>query len=100
MRRPLILSVAILAGAFVLLQLVPYGHDHGAPPTTKRAQLTGAAGRIAARAGMDWHSNAAGGPGSPNVAPASLLVVNDVKGGRNRLNLSRWDHPQPDLEEV
>src|SRR3954451_4815955 len=45
MRRPLILSVAILAGAFVLLQLVPYGHDHGAPPTTKRARLRPAAAR-------------------------------------------------------
>jgi hypothetical protein len=34
------------------------------------------------------------------VAPGSLLVVNDVKGGRDHLNLSRWDRPQPDLEEV
>ena len=99
-RRPVLLALAILAGAFVLLQLVPYGHDHGAPPTTKRVQLTGAAGRIAAGACMDCHSNATRWPWYTNVAPASLLVVNDVKGGRNRMNLSRWDQPQPDLEEA
>ena len=100
MRRTLLFAVGILAGAFVLLQLVPYGHDHGAPPTTKRAQLSGAAGRIAAGACMDCHSNATRWPWYTNVAPASLLVVNDVKGGRDHLNLSRWDRPQPDLDEV
>jgi Haem-binding domain len=100
MRRPLLFAVGILAGAFVLLQLVPYGHDHGAPPTTKRARLSGAARPIAAAACMDCHSNATRWPWYTNVAPASLLVVNDVKGGRDHLNLSRWDQPQPDLEEV
>jgi hypothetical protein len=49
---------------------------------------------------MDCHSNATRWPWYTNVAPASLLVVNDVKGGRDHLNLSRWDKPQPDLEEV
>jgi hypothetical protein len=29
-----------------------------------------------------------------------LLVVNDVKGGRERTNLSRWDQPHPDFDEV
>jgi heme-binding protein len=100
MRRPLLLALGILVGAFVLLQLVPYGHDHGAPPTTKRASLPGAADRIAAGACKDCHSNATRWPWYTNVAPASLLVVNDVKGGRSRMNLSRWDKPQPDLAEI
>jgi hypothetical protein len=100
MRRPLLLAAGILAGAFVLLQLIPYGHDHGAPATTKRARLGPAAARVAAGGCMDCHSNATRWPWYTNVAPASLLVVNDVKGGRDHLNLSRWDKPQPDLEEV
>jgi hypothetical protein len=100
MRRPLLLAIGILAGAFVLLQLIPYGHDHGAPPTTKRARLSGAAAGLAASACADCHSNTTRWPWYTNVAPASLLVVNDVKGGREHLNLSRWDRPQPDLEEV
>jgi len=96
--------VAIAAGSLlvvlVLLQFVPYGHDHGAPPTTKRAVLEPAAARIAAGACMDCHSNATRWPWYTNVAPASLLVVNDVKGGREHLNLSRWDRPQPPLDAV
>jgi hypothetical protein len=100
MRRPLLLALGVLACAFVLIQLVPYGHDHGAPPTTKRARLSATADRIAAGACMDCHSNATRWPWYTNVAPASLLVVNDVKGGRDHMNLSRWDKPQPDLGEI
>jgi hypothetical protein len=100
MRRTLLLAVGIITGAFVLLQLIPYGHDHGAPPTTERAPLSGTADHIAAGACEDCHSNATRWPWYTNVAPASLLVVNDVKGGREHLNLSRWDRPQPDLQEV
>jgi hypothetical protein len=98
--RPLLIALAILAGAFVVLQLIPYGHEHGAPATTQRARLEPAATRIAAGACMDCHSNATRWPWYTNVAPASLLVVNDVKGGREHLNLSRWDKPQPELDEV
>lgn len=99
-RRPVLLSLGILAGALLLMQLAPYGHDHGAPPTTKRSDLGPVAGQIAGGACMDCHSNETRWPWYTNVAPASLLVVNDVKGGREHMNLSRWDQPQPDLGEV
>jgi hypothetical protein len=90
----------VVAGAFLLLQAVPYGHDHGAPATTKQATLAPAAARLAAAACTDCHSNSTRWPWYTNVAPASFLVVNDVKGGREHMNLSRWDTPQPDLGEV
>lgn len=94
---------AVLVGflaAFLLLQLVPYGHEHSAPASTKRATLDPAAAKVAAAACADCHSNATRWPWYTNVAPASLLVVNDVKGGREHMNLSRWDKRQPDLAEV
>ena len=99
-RRAVLIVVAVLAGVFVVLQLVPYGHDHGAPASTKRAVLEPAAARVFAGACADCHSNATRWPWYTNVAPASLLVVNDVKGGRDHMNLSRWDKPQPELDEV
>jgi mono/diheme cytochrome c family protein len=99
-RRAVLIAVAVLAGVFVVLQLVPYGHDHGAPATTKRADLEPAAAQVFAGACADCHSNATRWPWYTNVAPASLLVVNDVKGGRDHMNLSRWDTPQPELDEV
>jgi hypothetical protein len=99
-RRFAVVVAAIIVGVFVLLQLIPYGHDHGAPPTTKQATLGPAAAPIAAAACMDCHSNETRWPWYTDVAPASLLVVNDVKGGREHFNLSRWNTPQPDLHEV
>ena len=100
MRRKILIALGGLAAVFVLLQLVPYGHDHGAPATTKRAQLDLAAARLARGACMDCHSNDTTWPWYSNVAPMSLLVVNDVKGGREHLNLSQWDRPQPELGEI
>ena len=100
LRRLLTIAAGAVLLVLVLLQFVPYGHDHGAPTTTKRAVLEPAAARVAAGACMDCHSNATRWPWYTNVAPASFLVVNDVKGGREHLNLSRWDHPQPSLDEV
>ncbi|MGZ4269224.1 MAG: heme-binding domain-containing protein [Solirubrobacteraceae bacterium] len=99
-RRGAVLVLGVLAGAFVLLQLVPYGHDHSAPPTTKRARLDPAAAAIAAKACMDCHSNHTRWPWYTDIAPASFLAVSDVKGGREHLNLSRWDKPQPGLGDV
>ena len=85
---------------FLLLQLIPYGHDHGAPPTTKRATFPAAERGLVASACLDCHSNATTWPWYSNVAPMSLLVVKDVKDGRETLNFSRWDRPQPELGEV
>jgi hypothetical protein len=99
-RRSILVTLAALTGALILMQLVPNGHDHSAPASTKRAHLPSAAARIASGACMDCHSNETRWPWYANVAPPSLLVVNDVKGGRAHLNLSRWDHPQPQLAEV
>ena len=99
-RRGLRLVAGGLAVAFLLLQLVPYGHDHSAPSTTKRAVLRGPAAAIFAGACADCHSNATRWPWYTNIAPASLLAVQDVKSGRDAMNLSRWDTPQPDLGDV
>ena len=100
LRRPAFAALAGLFAVFALLQLVPYGHDHSTPPTTKQATLGPTAARIAGGACMDCHSNDTTWPWYADVAPASFLVVNDVKGGREHMNMSRWDRPQPDLAEV
>ena len=99
-RRIVTLVVAVLGVLFLLLQVIPYGHAHGAPATTKRASFPASARSLVAGACSDCHSNDTKWPWYSNVAPASLLVVNDVKGGRKRLNFSQWDRPQPSLEDV
>ena len=84
-----------LAGAFLALQLVPYGRDHTNPPVTGDAPWTSAEGRrIAVGACYDCHSNETAWPWYSHVAPMSWLVQDDVDEGRDALNFSEWDRRQ------
>lgn len=89
------------AGLFLLIQLVPYGRDHTNPPVTQAAVFKSATARqLVADSCNDCHSNLTAWPWYTNVAPASWLVMNDVEEGRSTMNLSTWDEPQPELDEV
>lgn len=99
-RRRLSRFVVVVAVLFLVIQAIPYGHDHGTLATTKRASFPAGDRALMAGACMDCHSNETQWPWYSNVAPVSLLVVRDVKGGRERLNFSQWDRPQPSLDEV
>src|SRR3954454_5848325 len=94
----------IVLGALAVLalsQAVPYGRSHGNPRPTRSARFaTLSDKRLFAAACGDCHSDRTRWPWYSNVAPMSWLVQNDVEGGRNNLNVSEWDKPQPDLSEV
>jgi hypothetical protein len=93
-------GLAIVA-LFLLIQLVPYGRDHTNPPPTKPVALATARQReIFRSACQDCHSYNTEWLWYTNVAPISWLVQSDVNGGRERLNLSTWDRPQPELGDV
>src|SRR4051812_33113930 len=97
------LKVAAVTGLVLLLiaQLVPYGRGHANPRPTQRAKLPGGPGReLFAGACADCHSDKTTWPWYSNVAPVSWLVQNDVDGGRDRFDVSRWDRPQPGSDEV
>jgi mono/diheme cytochrome c family protein len=84
-----------LAAVVLLIQAIPYGRDHANPPVTKEPAWDSTQTRqLAASACFDCHSNQTKWPWYTNVAPASWLVENDVKGGRSTLNFSEWDKPQ------
>lgn len=86
---------------FALIQLVPYGRDHSAPAATKNAVFVSPQVRqMVADSCADCHSYKTKWPWYTHVAPASWLVQNDVDGGRNAMNLSRWDTAQPALDRV
>jgi hypothetical protein len=82
--------IAILAG-FVVLQLIPYGHDHSNPPVTMEPQWDSPETRaLASRACFDCHSNETDWPWYSFIAPVSWLIQRDVEEGRGRLNFSEW----------
>ena len=84
-----------LLGAFVAIQLVPYGRDHSNPPvTTEPAWDAPATRALAKQACFDCHSNETQWPVYASVAPASWLIQRDVIDGRAALNFSEWQRRQ------
>lgn len=87
--------VLVLAIVFLLLQLVPFGHDHTNPPVVKEPQWSSpAVAELVRRTCYDCHSNESRWPWYAYIAPVSWLVVRDVTEGREHLNFSEFDRPQ------
>jgi mono/diheme cytochrome c family protein len=91
-RRPVLTVLGVLVGAFLLMQLVPYGWTHSNPPVTSAAPWpTPEAEAIARQSCYDCHSNETEWPAYSYVAPMSWLVRSDVETGRDEMNFSEWD---------
>jgi hypothetical protein len=87
--------------AAVLIQFIPFGHDHSNPPTTKEPAWDSPQTRdLIVRACFDCHSNQTGWRFYSYVAPVSWLVARDVNQGRRHLNFSQWDQPQKHAKDV
>ena len=85
----------------VLIQFIPYGHNHSNPPKTKEPAWDSPATReLFRRACFDCHSNDTVWPWYSHVAPVSWLVQNDVNGGRSHLNFTEWARPQRHATDV
>jgi hypothetical protein len=101
LRRTIRITVLSLLGAFVLIQFIPYGRDHSAPPVTAEPAWDSAETRALAQAAcFDCHSNETEWPWYTSVAPMSWLTQHDVDEGRATLNFSEWDRPQPGADEM
>jgi len=87
--------------ALILIQFIPFGHDHSNPPTTKEPSWDSPQTRnLFARACFDCHSSQTGWRWYSYVAPVSWLVARDVNEGRRHLNFSEWEKPQKHAEHV
>lgn len=82
----------VIIGGFLLIQVVPYGHDHSNPPITSEPNWDSPQTKeLAQRACFDCHSNETVWPWYSNVAPVSWLVQHDTEEGRQYLNFSTWN---------
>jgi heme-binding protein len=101
MRRIVTRILIGLVAIFALIQLVPYGRAHSDPRATREVRFASASTqKLFDGACADCHSDHTSWPIYSNVAPVSWLVQNDVDGGRNVMNLSEWDKPQPEPGEI
>ncbi len=84
-----------------MIQLAPYGRDHGNPPVVAEPSWDSAQTReLSVRACFDCHSNETVWPWYSNVAPVSWLVQRDVDEGREELNYSEWTRRQEGEESA
>jgi mono/diheme cytochrome c family protein len=100
-RRTARLGLLSALGAFLVIQVVPYGRDHTNPPTPSEPAWDSARTRaLAVAACFDCHSNETEWPWYTNLAPFSWLTQRDVDEGRDTLNFSQWDRPQREADEI
>ncbi len=85
--------LGIVVVGFLLIQLIPYGHNHTNPPVVKEPTWDSPTTRtLAQRACFDCHSNETVWPWYTSIAPVSWLTQNDVEEGRGRINFSDIDN--------
>jgi len=79
----------------IVLQLIPYAHDHRNPAVVAEPAWDSPITReLARRACFDCHSNETVWPLYARFAPVSWLVYRDVEEGRAALNFSEWHRAQ------
>ena len=102
MKKKIVLGVVIgLIVGGILIQFLPYGHEHANPPVTAEPQWNSQQTRdLATRACYDCHSNQTTWPWYSNIAPVSWLIQHDVEEGRSRLNFTEWNRPQRETEDA
>jgi mono/diheme cytochrome c family protein len=97
-RRPIRAALVVLFALFVLIQFVPYGHNHTNPKVNVTPQWPSAkVEQLAKTSCADCHSNTTEWPKKARVAPISWLIQHDVEDGRKRLN---WSEPCGEADDV
>lgn len=92
--KALVTTVGVVAGMFLVMQVVPYGREHSNPPVVAEPLWDSPRTReLAVRACFDCHSNETKWPWYANVAPMSWAMERDVEMGRSVLNFSEWHRP-------
>jgi len=101
MKRIIIIVLVGLAALFLLIQLIPYGHQHTNLAVVQEPKWdTPQIRELTQRACFDCHSNETIWPWYSNVAPVSWLVQRDVEEGRRFLNFSDWGRVREPYEII
>lgn len=100
LRRPQVFVIVPLA-LLAVLQLVPYGRDHSAPPDGQAVAWDSPRTlELAQRACFDCHSNKTKWPWYSNVAPVSWRIQDHVQKGRAEIDFTAFDPSNKDVAEA
>jgi mono/diheme cytochrome c family protein len=93
--------LGVLVIGFLLIQLIPFGHDHTNPPTVSEPNWSSPQARALVKEHcFQCHSNETAWPWYSNVAPGSWLIAYDVTAGRRQFNFSDWKSNPGELDEM
>ena len=94
----------VIGGAlvlFLLIQLIPFGHNRTNPPVVSEPNWSSPQARAVVKQHcFQCHSNETNWYWYTNIAPGSWLIANDVIDGRNAFNFSDWKNNPGELDEM
>jgi mono/diheme cytochrome c family protein len=93
--------LGVLVIGFLLIQLIPFGHNHTNPPTVSEPNWSSPQARVLVKEHcFQCHSNETAWPWYSNIAPGSWLIAYDVIAGRQQFNFSDWKNNPGELDEM
>jgi mono/diheme cytochrome c family protein len=96
----LILIVGAI-GLFLLIQLIPFGHNRTNPAMVSEPQWSSPEARALVKEYcFQCHSNETNWTWYANIAPGSWLIAYDVIKGREEFNFSDWNNNPGELDEM
>ncbi|MEY2817777.1 MAG: hypothetical protein RL275_1240 [Chloroflexota bacterium] len=96
---PMLVGAALVV--FVLIQFIPYGHQHTNPATVSEPQWSSPEARALVKQNcFQCHSNETNWTWYSNIAPASWLIQWDVNEARQQFNFSDWNNKPGEVDEM
>jgi len=93
--------VAVAIGLFLLIQLIPFGHNRTNPAVVSEPAWSSPEARALVKEHcFQCHSNETNWTWYANIAPGSWLIAYDVIAGRNKFNFSDWNNNPGELDEM
>lgn len=93
--------VAGAIGLFLLIQLIPFGHNRTNPAVVSEPNWSSPAARALAKEHcFQCHSNETNWTWYANIAPGSWLIAYDVIEARDKFNFSDWNNNPGELDEI
>ena len=101
MKKVLSILVGVGILVFILIQFIPFGHEHANPAMVSEPQWSSPEARALVKQNcFQCHSNETDWTWYSNIAPASWLIQYDVNAAREQFNFSDWNNNPGDLNEM
>lgn len=102
MKKRRISQIAVIGLlAFLLIQLIPFGHTRTNPPVVSEPKWSSPQARALVKEHcFQCHSNETHWTWYSNIAPGSWLIAMDVIEGRQRFNFSEWNKKPEEVDEL